>query len=806
MKLSHKYKTKKNKKKKFKMNGGDTRKFGQFKALDDDYYVDKLYKNDNPTNKRRQLTRQNDMDADEWYNHLEDDNSRKRGHSQQNSDQPVRKSSRMRSATKRYDIATDSARPQLATTRTPTSTNHSISDKLASIQMQSSVNLNSLPAQISQTTQPAPLVTNKRPKNKPVYSDPIKYDITEIYIVSDVNIRGKGGLTTNENTLLDLKNPLEYFNDNSGLVYYVNAWDGENNEVFWVTKDSLINGKKINDPNYKDFKDRKWEIKPNPTLLTQWEENHIIEQMDNITLVDDAIKVTWKKKVRFTKTEEYNKYPTILSLDYFNNVIVKSECDFDNIICKQIKQIILRIGNGDRGIDYSTFEQAVKHNNWGTLDPITDIDYYNNMIYSDLENGSVIRDAMSNSAATECQKCESLNKDLKTPLICYGLRIRVEKSYNYSSPVLGMAKFECEHIANFLQVIKYTGTSSTYWESYFRQIFIELNYTTSEIESMYNYIKSIFCECYGSSSMIFNQIKSNIDVINFKLVNNNGILEIEVTPNYRNLDIILDYILNNKSNPMINGSTYHGWIGINKFMSKWSNKYSIDDKGNKMLIINNIPKIKELAMQKIKEVSTVLNAKLNGFEINGEIGFKNMYIILGRVLTKAIMTTKPPTSISRNKLGAIFQYKDKIIAPKFLEEYGNRYIVLFNEKFNRNQSSGNNLKGGGETTDTIIELDRSSNIFLKKYERTLETVFTLSEENTPHTEPISVSKKVIEPHTPNMMEIEEGGGSKKTEKKHKKKYNGGRTVRTKRTGQNHKRNEKTKKKNKKKKVNKKEKK
>ena len=86
------------------MNGGDTRKFSQFKALDDD-------KNDNPTNKRRLLTRQNDMDADEWYNHLEDDNSRKRGHSQQNSDQPVRKSSRMRSATKRYDIATESARP-----------------------------------------------------------------------------------------------------------------------------------------------------------------------------------------------------------------------------------------------------------------------------------------------------------------------------------------------------------------------------------------------------------------------------------------------------------------------------------------------------------------------------------------------------------------------------------------------------------------------------------------------------------------------------------------------------------------------
>ena len=153
MKLSHKYKTKKNKKKKFKMNGGDTRKFSKFKALHDDI-------NDNPTNKRRLLTRQNDINHYETTQASEREPvlaqapliTKHKDKSQTLKSSINKRPRRTRKSPNTYNPAHESARRQLAET---TRVRAQISPAPAQVPAQISPAPAQVPAQISQQTQPA---------------------------------------------------------------------------------------------------------------------------------------------------------------------------------------------------------------------------------------------------------------------------------------------------------------------------------------------------------------------------------------------------------------------------------------------------------------------------------------------------------------------------------------------------------------------------------------------------------------------------------------------------------------------------
>ena len=612
---------------------------------------------------------------------------------------------------------------------------------------------------------------------------------------------------TNEYLDLKLKDPEKYEvfkgdkEDKDNITIFnvhVRQPDQISTDYFWILEDVLYNGVR----NHSIYEDE-WDFIYDKTKIEEFFSEKLLKIIEGIKIKNDQrINIFWnneqikipdgdKDKNEFKNSSiAEGGYPVILSQKYFITKILPhlKNCAPPNKLCDTILKINIKLNEEKRGIPYDTLEDIIKEKKWGEKES-KELEYYTKLTKQELQQNSEIREALGGSE--ECDKCKIEKK------ICYGLGIKLYHgqdavNFKLKEP---MSKYECEHITHFLQIIKYIGSSSNFWKGYYDKIHKCYFDGSFNKDHEYKNINDIMCNCYAASSAIFNQVKSNKDILNFDLENApSNKVKIKVTVNEKNIDMILGFLLDKGT---INGNTTityskRGPITNTQFITKFTK-------------LDNVAKKKEIEdelKRKMNRLAKKLTHELNNITIFGKKGYKGLYLLLGYILTYAMIDEGTPTQAAEKNRGAIFNYTSTKIAPDFIKKFGVNFVTEFKDYFGVQKKCHGGKKGGGKID--LAKLDKDSYVFLKKYEIILEYVFNVKylenkkiesiesfesklslptvqdklsvipevntyEENTTETEKELSSSPFEIPSEPMNDLMDKKGGKRKSKKKTKKK-------------------------------------
>ena len=546
---------------------------------------------------------------------------------------------------------------------------------------------------------------------------------------------------THEYDKMGLKQIYEDFMDDKDFITIFNVTvtqtfdDNTTDDHFWILEDVLYTGI-VDSSLYKDS----WFFETDKKIIDYFfTSEYLLENIKKVILPKDnnKIKIEWNKDIIFFEQggkflNFENDYECILTSDYYKKNIQPylRECNTDSDLCNKIRKIAHKFEEPEKGIPLDTLVKKIDEKSWQTTNP-NDVEYYHKLEYALLQSYSDIRGALSPNARDECNKCfkylNDVNKVNIDRNICYGLNIELNNGDVMDiTHKDGMSRYQCEHVANFVQMIKYIGVSSTFWKSYYNKIF-ECYFKSFKKDDEYNTIKNIMCQCYAASSAIFNQVKANINILDFELIyEDDNTINIIVKENTINIDKIFNFLLKNTN-------------GINGTEKVWSHQGDIFMD----TLLKNYKKLKNKIKQNkliedfklyIKTLATNLTTMLNNITIFGKRGYKGLYLLFGYILTLSMIDQNPPTDGSSNIRGAVFDYKNSVIAPEFIKKFGVSFVTEFKNYFDLSEqcagTHNKNIKGGGKID--IIKLDTESYDFLKKYEVVLEYIYNIkySEQKT----------------------------------------------------------------------------